>query len=70
MKQLKFLFIVHIGILVSTTFTSCGSDDGPYLPSKDEQYEMWLEDVTYQYDGIQDDMAFDIQDGKAFIKNV
>ncbi len=46
MKQLKFLFIVHIGILVSTTFTSCGSDDGPYLPSKDEQYEMWLEDVT------------------------
>ena len=61
---------MHIGILVSTTFTSCGNDDGPSLPSKDEQYEMWLEDVTYQYDGIQDDMAFDIQDGKAFIKNV
>lgn len=71
MKQLKFLFLVLIGVLVSTAFTSCGSDDDePQMPSEDEIYQQWLIDAAVGTDGIQDDMAFIIQDGKARIVNV
>ncbi len=71
MKQLKFLFLVLIGVLVSTAFASCGSDDDePKMPSEDEIYQQWLLDAALGTDGIQDDMAFIIQDGKARIINV
>lgn len=71
MKQLKILFLVLTGVLVSTAFTSCGSnDDEPKLPSNEEIYQQWLIDAAVGTDGIQDDMAFIIQDGTARIVNV
>ncbi len=70
MKQLKFLFLVLIGVLVSTAFTSCGSDDEPQMPSEDELYQQWLEDATAQYDVVKDKMAYYIQDGKAILYTV
>lgn len=70
MKKLKFLFLVLIGILVSTAFTSCGSDDGPAMPSTDEIYKEWLEDARITYDLIKDDMAYSISDGTAILWSV
>lgn len=70
MKQLKILFLVLIGVLVSTTFTSCGSDDEPNMPSEDELYQQWLEDATAQYDVVKDGMAYYIQEGSARLMSV
>ncbi len=70
MKQLKILFLVLIGVLVSTTFTSCGSDDEPNMPSEDELYQQWLEYATAQYDVVKDGMAYHIQEGSARLMSV
>ncbi len=69
MKQLKFLFLVLIGVLVSINLSSCSKDDEPEQPNEDYLTAQWLESVK-GYDVVKDQMAFTIYEGKASLGSI
>lgn len=54
MKQLKFLFLVLIGILVSTPFTSCGSEDDEPNIFDNEDVDAVVDGIAYKIENLEE----------------
>lgn len=54
MKKLKFLFLVLIGVLVSTAFTSCGSDDDDEPTIYELEYDALVDGLAYRIVSLDD----------------